>query len=227
MIYSISDLHLSLSTNKPMNVFGENWEDHHLKIKEHWLSLVKEDDVVLIPGDVSWALKLEEALEDLRFLEELPGTKIFVKGNHDLWWSSLKKINAIGFKKMIFLQNNSFSHQGISYCGTRGWSIPEDGVLAPEDQKIYARELGRLELSLKEASEKKIIALLHFPPFSRKGEPSEFVALLKRYGVEFCVYGHIHNQFDHREFLDGTHEGIAFRLVSCDYLQFELINIKV
>lgn len=226
MVYCISDLHLSFSQDKPMDVFGMNWLDHHLKIARDWQERVKEEDLVLLPGDLSWALKLEEALPDLKFIEELPGTKILVKGNHDLWWSSLSKIRALGLKRIEFLQNTSWSHEGVSYCGTRGWILPEDGPLSEDDEKIYLRELQRLELSLKSARDVRKVVLIHYPPFGKDGELGAFVRLMQRYGVEACVYGHLHNRFDNRVILDGIHEGIDFRLASCDYLDFRLLPLE-
>ena len=225
MVYSISDLHLSMGSDKPMDVFGANWTDHHLKIAADWKEKVGPEDLVLVPGDLSWGLKLEEAIPDLKFLEELPGTKLLVKGNHDLWWGSLTKIRGLGLSGIHFLQNDSFSHEGVSYCGTRGWILPEDGPLTEEDEKIYKRELQRLELSLKTAKDDRKVVLIHYPPLGRDGQPSAFVSLMKSYGVEACVYGHLHNRFDNRQIVEGLVDGIIFRLVSCDYLDFKLIKM--
>ena len=208
-----------------MDVFGDHWLDHHLKIRKDWMEQVKEEDVVLLPGDTSWALKMEDALEDLHFLENLPGIKILVRGNHDYWWTGPSKLKGLGLKNIVFIQNDSFDHEGISYCGSRGWILPEDGSLSLEDQKIYDRELQRLELSLASAKEQRKIVLLHYPPFSRDGLDSTFVELMKRHQVEVCVYGHLHNHFEHRAFLEGMRHGISFKLVSCDYLDFKLTKI--
>lgn len=226
MIYTISDLHLSLSGEKPMDIFGDNWAGHEQKIRSNWLDKVEKEDIVLVPGDISWALKLPDAMKDLEFLQDLPGKKIFVKGNHDLWWSSLAKIRALGLRDMHFIQNDSLEIQGISFCGTRGWNLPEDGPLTAEDEKIYRRELKRLELSLESAAGGEIIALLHFPPFARNGEPGDFVRLLEQYPVRACVYGHIHNRFDNRGFLNGVRNGIHYQLASCDYLGFDLTVVE-
>jgi len=225
MIFGISDLHLSLTEDKPMDIFGENWTDHHLKIAEDWKDKVGEEDLVLIPGDVSWALKFEDAIKDLEFIASLPGKKVLVKGNHDLWWSSVSKLRALGLKGMYFIQNDSVEYEGISICGTRGWLIPEDGNLSPDDEKIYQRELMRLENSLKSATCDRKIVLIHHPPVGKDGAISKFIDIMEKYGVERCVYGHLHNRFDNRTFIDGRIGNIEFNLLSCDYLNFGLLKL--
>ena len=225
MVFSISDLHLSFDQEKPMDIFGENWHNHADKIATDWLKKVAKDDIILIPGDISWGLKLEEAITDLEFIDKLPGRKIIIKGNHDYWWSSYSKIKQLPLKTIDFIQNNSILAYGISYCGTRGWLLPEDGLLSEEDEKIYKRELQRLELSLKRAESNHIVVLLHYPPFAKNGEASEFVQLMMSYGVEKCVYGHIHRHFENRSFIEGIYQGIEYKLVSCDYLNFKLAQI--
>ena len=224
-IFSISDLHLSLFREKTMDIFGDHWKNHHEKIKKDWEEKVGEEDLVLIPGDISWAMSLEEALPDLKFIEELPGRKVFVKGNHDYWWGSLRKIENLSLKDCFFLQNNSFSFGGISLCGTRGWVIPEDGEMSEEDEKIFKRECLRLVNSLEKASDEVIIVLIHYPPISREGASSQFVEIMKNHGVKACVYGHIHSGAELRPFNDGRREGIDFHLVACDYLDFKLKKI--
>lgn len=226
MIYSISDLHLSLSSSKPMDIFGDNWKNHISKITDDWNSKVKEDDIVLIPGDISWALKLEDAIADLEYIDSLSGKKIIIKGNHDYWWGSYKKINELKFSTLFFIQNNSITINDVSFCGTRGWMIPEDGNLNEDDEKIFNRELLRLENSLKTAESKDIVVLLHYPPFSKDGKRSKFVDRLEFYGVSYCVYGHIHRVFSDRNFIDGNINGIDYKLVACDYLDFKLCEIR-
>ena len=180
---------------------------------------------MLLPGDLSWGLKLEEALPDLGFIDNLPGSKIIIKGNHDYWWTSYKKLVDLPFKSLNFIQNNSVSFGDTSYCGTRGWALPGDMDLTAADEKIYKRELLRLEMSLQSAKNKRIIALLHYPPFGKTGEKSEIVDLLVKYQVEKCVYGHIHNSFHSRSFIDGIYNNIEYKLVSCDYLDFKLYQL--
>ena len=225
MIFGISDLHLSLTQNKPMDIFGENWIDHHLKIAEDWKNKVGKEDLVLIPGDISWAMKFEDAYEDLEFIANLPGMKVLVKGNHDLWWSSVSKIRSLNLKNMYFLQNDSFEYKNISICGSRGWIIPEDGILNENDDKIYKRELLRLENSLKSAKSDRKIVLIHHPPIGKDGAISKFVDIMEKHGVERCIYGHLHNRFDNRAFIDGKIGNIEFNLVSCDYLNFGLLKL--
>lgn len=225
MIFSISDLHLSSNLNKPMDIFGENWLNHQEKIADDWIKKVSKDDIVLLPGDLSWGLKLEEALPDLGFIDNLPGSKIIIKGNHDYWWTSYKKLVDLPLKSLNFIQNNSISFGDTSYCGTRGWAFSGDMDLTAADEKIYKRELLRLEMSLQFAENKRIVTLLHYPPFGKTGEKSEIVDLLEKYQVEKCVYGHIHNSFHSRSFIDGIYNNIEYKLVSCDYLDFKLYQL--
>lgn len=224
-IFSISDLHLSLFREKTMDIFGEHWKDHHEKVKRDWEKRVSAEDIILIPGDISWAMSLSEALPDLKFIEALPGKKIFVKGNHDYWWGSLQKIEDLSLKDCYFLQNNSFSFNGISFCGTRGWLIPEDGEMNEDDHKIYKRECLRLINSLEKAENDKQMVLMHYPPVSKEGIDSQFVEIMKDYNVKVCVYGHIHSGAELRNFINGDRGGIQFYLVACDYLDFKLKKI--
>lgn len=227
-IFSISDLHLSFLSDKPMDVFGDHWKGHYLKIKDDWLKKVREEDVVLIPGDISWAMNTKEVLPDLKFLEELPGKKLLVKGNHEYWFESRNKFNQLGLKDISFVQNNSVSIGGYSFCGTRGWLIPEEGELSSEDEKIYKRELLRLRASLKEAKAgEPIIVMLHYPPFARDGSPSEFISIMEEFKVKRCVYGHLHGGVKERKFVDGNYGGIEYNLVACDYLDFNLLKLNL
>lgn len=229
-IYAISDLHLAFNKNKPMEIFGDNWKNHYEKIKEDWKAKVKETDLVLLPGDFSWAMNLEDNLEELRFLDALPGKKILLKGNHDYWWSTMLKMNKFLVEKDIntiqFLYNNSFLHEDYVICGTRGWIDSN----AEEDIKILKRELLRLELSLKEGIEKygqdkKIIVMMHYPPFIENTKEVDFIELMTNYNVEYCIYGHIHGKQD-EEITTIENSSIKFKLVSCDYLDFELWEQK-
>lgn len=223
MIYAIGDLHFDNSKTKPMDIFGDNWIDHEENIMSNWKELVKDDDLVIIPGDISWALKLGEAVEDLKKIEELPGKKVLVKGNHDYWWAGLKKLNDLNLKDMFFLQNNSYVFNNIGICGTRGWQSPDEDS-NEHDEKILKRELGRLRLSLedlrsKDANIDKIIVILHYPPFNLDLEPNEFVEIMKEFNVDICLYGHLHSE-GHRYVVEGNIEGIDFFCVSSDYIGF-------
>jgi hypothetical protein len=170
-------------------------------------------------------MKFEDAYKDLEFIARLPGKKVLVKGNHDLWWSSVSKLRLLNLPGMHFLQNDSIEYQGISICGSRGWLIPEDGELNCDDEKIYKRELLRLENSLKSAVCERKIVLLHYPPIGKDGAISKFIDIMEKYGVERCVYGHLHNRFDNRIFIDGKIGNIDFNLLSCDYLNFGLLKL--
>jgi predicted phosphohydrolase len=228
-IFAIGDLHLSLTQDKPMDIFGEKWVNHVEKLRVNWLDQVSENDVVLLAGDHSWALKLEEAIQDLEFIGSLPGKKILVKGNHDFWWQSLSKVKQVLPSSMFLLQNNFYWVEGVAICGTRGWVCPTDDDFASHDFKIYRRELLRLESSLnsakKEWPEQDIIVVLHFHPFDNQGRPSDFVGLMQEYGVKTCVYGHLHGN-SHQNAVNGTVEGISYHLVACDSINFTPLLIK-
>lgn len=227
-IYAISDLHLAFNKNKPMEIFGDNWKEHYIKIKSDWESQVKEDDLVLLPGDFSWAMDLKGNLEEFRYLEELPGRKILLKGNHDYWWNSLTKMKKFleenNIKTIDFLYNNSYLFEDYIIVGTRGW---EDSN-SEDDLKILKREWLRLELSLKDGvnkygADKKIIVNMHYPPFIENADV-DFINLMEKFNVEYCIYGHIHGKIDKEiETLENTK--IKFKLVSCDYLNFRLYKI--
>lgn len=226
-IYGISDLHLSFSDPKPMDIFGSRWTNHWDKIKASWMENIKEDDIILIPGDISWALKLDGALLDLAEISKMPGEKVLLQGNHDYWWQSASKIRKVLPDNMKIIQND-FTDAGDFYiCGSRGWMLPGDERFKEKDLKIYNRELIRLNLSLSLAasvSDKPIIAMLHFPPFNEKNEPSEFIDIMKKYNVRKCLYGHLHGESTRNAF-EGDFQGIEFFMVSCDYLNFNLKKI--
>jgi len=228
-IYAIGDLHLSFSQDKPMDVFGANWINHFDKLRANWSAQVSHDDTVLLAGDHSWALKLEEAIPDLEFIGSLPGKKILIKGNHDLWWQSLSKINKILPAGISLLQNNHYSVEGVSICGTRGWICPSDDDFVSHDYKIYRRELLRLENSLRSAKESNpeqdIIVMLHYPPFDNKKQPSDFVSLMKKYEVKTCVFGHLHGSAQNNT-VEGNVDGITYHLVACEYLDFTPLLLK-
>jgi predicted phosphohydrolase len=229
-IFAISDLHLSFSSNKPMDVFGGNWENYLEKIEQDWNNKVTDDDIVLIAGDISWAMKLEEAQVDLNWIANLKGKKVLIRGNHDYWWKSISSIRNVLPEHMYILQNDSLLLNEVIFCGTRGWTVPENYALQQEDdKKIYERELLRLELSLKTAKEKQtnnqpIIALIHYPPFNSKLEESEFTTLFETYGVSKVIYGHLHGK-DAKTVLHYTKNNVEYYLTSCDQIDNKLVQI--
>lgn len=222
-LYAISDLHLSFGTDKPMHIFGKQWEDYEQRLRVHWNQLVMPDDVVIINGDLSWATYIEDAEEDFSFLAKLPGIKYISKGNHDYWWTTAKKqqefLDSHGFTGIRFLHNNYFMYEGTAFCGTRGWQA---GGSAAEDEKLFNRESQRLRLSIEMAlkeNPEEIIAVLHYPP-----APC-FTAIMKEYDIRDCLYGHLHGVPPGS--LDGEEtDGIRCRLVACDYLRFVPLRIK-
>ncbi len=223
-LFAISDLHLSLSGEKPMDIFGDSWEDHHLKLKHNWEGVVGDDDTVILGGDLSWAMKLEEAAADFQFVHALPGKKVIFKGNHDYWWQSLSKVKEALPASMIPVQNNYVSfNEDIALCGTRGWSFPAGQGCSEQDEKIYRRELIRLELSLETARKdgfSTFIVTLHYPPFapSLVGDTG-FTEIMRRFGVKICLYGHLHGK-DHSRAFTGMKDGIHYYFISSDYLKF-------
>ncbi|MDR5658535.1 metallophosphoesterase [Serpentinicella sp. ANB-PHB4] len=226
-LYAIGDLHLSFSSEKPMDIFGEQWERHYEKIEQSWKLTVSEDDTILIPGDISWAISLQEASKDLEWIHKLPGKKIFIKGNHDYWWTSLTKINGL-YDNMMFIQNTFETYEDYAICGTRGWNCPGSYHFTQKDNKIYNREANRLKLSLeaaKKAGYDKIICMLHYPPTNEKFEPSLFTEVIKEHEVEQVIYGHLHGKDAYNIGLQGEFEGIHYKLTSCDYLDFKPLKI--
>lgn len=219
-IFGIADLHLSLTTDKPMDIYGGQWINHMERLQKKWMSLVEPEDVVMIAGDISWALKKEDAIPDLEWIENLPGQKILTKGNHDLWWTSVTKLNQ-QYASMQFLQNTSYELDQVSICGARGWTCPGNADFTAHDQKIYERELWRLQLSLesaRKAGSKTILCALHFPPFNDQQEESGFTHLFEEYGVKTVIYGHLHGQDSHNKAIQGVVRGIEYRLVACDFV---------
>lgn len=229
-IFVIADLHLSFSENKPMDIFGENWNNHAEKIKENWINQVKQDDVVVLPGDFSWAMHLEDTYEDFKFLNELPGTKILLKGNHDYWWTTIKSMKNYlkenNFEKIEFLHNNAIMHNNIIICGTRGWSFTE----TENSKKMINRENERLILSLKDGidkygEDKEKIVFMHYPPcyFGSTSEEigMKFINTMQEYNVKKCYYGHLHGN-SHKDAIEGEVKGIQLKLISADFLDFKL-----
>ena len=219
-IYAIADLHLSLTSEKPMDVFGEAWRGHAEKLERNWRERVQADDLVLIPGDISWAMQLQAALPDLSFIGDLPGKKILLKGNHDYWWSAIGRVRATLPAGMRALQNDSIVEAGIGICGSRGWLCPGSSNFSQDDEKIYLRELDRLSLSLQSLPQVETkIAMLHFPPFSDKDRASGFTERLEAAGVKIAVYGHLHGEANRYAF-EGEKNGVYYHCVAADKLDF-------
>ena len=228
-VFAISDLHLSLADPKPMEIFGSNWDSHWEHIRKAWRERIGPDDVVLIPGDISWAMKLEDAVYDLDSIGEMPGKKVILRGNHDYWWSSLSKVRAALPDNMYALQNDSMTFGSLIVCGSRGWTCPGCAAYGEADEKIYNREVLRMGLSLASVSRNRkegtlLVAMTHFPPFNERQEASDFVRMFEEHGVNIVLYGHLHGKSCRYAF-EGQLGSVEYRLVSCDHLGFEPIKI--
>ena len=239
-LFVLSDLHLSLGIDKPMDVFGFVWQDYMKKILQNWTKTVTSDDLVIIGGDLSWATYLEEAKKDFEFLNSLPGKKLVIKGNHDYWWESVTKLKkfteANFFDSIEFLHNTCFNYEDALISGTRFWLMPGTDGFSADDQKIYDREISRLCLSLDGAAaiEKKNpkiafkkVVCLHYPPVSPKGDVDEnVISVLKKHNVKKCLYGHLHAGGIKNAFC-GVKDGIEFSLTSADYLNFKPLKLEL
>lgn len=231
-IYAIADLHLSYAQPKPMNIFGENWTNHEEKIKTNWKNTVKPDDTVILPGDFSWATYLEDAYKDFEYLNSLPGKKILLKGNHDYWWTTItnmkKYLQEKHFENIDFLYNNSYLVENKILVGTRGWNLLENN-----DKKMLNREKIRLEISIEDGikkygEEKEIIVFMHYPPITlsclNQKINMDFIDIMQKYNISRCYYGHLHGQ-SHKDAVEGNINGIDLKLISADYLNFNLLKI--
>lgn len=230
-LFALADLHLSLSGEKPMDVFGELWRDHSARMAEAWDGTVGPEDTVLLPGDLSWAKTLDDAASDLGWIGQRPGRKLLLRGNHDYWWSSVAKVTRALPEGCQPLQNSAVRLERCVVLGTRGWTSPDDPAAQPEDAKIFRRELERLRLSVQDADRQHgrdlpRVAMLHFPPWIEGREPTPVVRILKDAGVRHCVYGHLHGE-DHRLGITGEREGIHFYLVAADALGFAPVEIPL
>ncbi|MCR4622753.1 MAG: metallophosphoesterase [Clostridiales bacterium] len=225
-VYAISDLHLPGRGGKQMDVFGEKWEDHFDRIAQDWVSRVEETDVVLLPGDLSWAMKLEDALEDIEKIASLPGRKVLLRGNHDYWWTGIGRVRDALKPGMYALQNDAVSIDGLIFCGTRGWKSREEGW-AEGDEKIYLREIKRLELSIQNArrlGDGTKICLMHYPPISAAQQDTPFTQLIEEGGISAVVYGHLHGPALKGAFR-GEYNGVRYIQASCDGTGFKLENV--
>lgn len=232
-VFALSDPHLALSAPyqigqepqiyKPMDIFGGQWQDYYRQLREHWLRLVGAEDVVLMPGDISWAMTLEETGHDFAFLAALPGRIVLTKGNHDYWWQSISRVRAALPPNCQALQHSSVIVGGRAVCGSRGWLTPDHPEYnEAEDSKIYARELLRLRMALTEgaASGLPLVAMLHYPPISQGSGHNSLLELLQEFSVGLCVYGHIHG-LTAKHMPEGLHNGIEMVNASCDRLGFQ------
>ena len=225
-LYAIGDLHLSLGAPKPMDVFGGNWVGYMEKLREG-LSVITPDDTTVLLGDLSWALSLEEAGPDFAWIDRIPGRKIILKGNHDYWWSTASKFYKFcaeqGFSDQFILNNNHYEYDGWAICGTRGWFFEEERS-GEHDEKVFKRELLRLEASLRSAGELPKLVFLHYPPRYKGYECREILDLLEKYEVRRCFYGHLHGP-SHKLAMEGLWDGVEFRLVSADFLDFQPLKV--
>ena len=226
-VYAIADLHLSFGTDKPMDVFS-GWNDHAQRLEKNWRALVNERDTVVIPGDISWGMSLEQAAADFAFVHSLPGRKILLKGNHDYWWTTRKKMDAFiqqnGWNSLHILHNDAYEAEGIAVCGTRGWFYDAE---ADADQKVLMREVGRLRTSIQAAKALKgdPVVFLHYPPLYADAVCGEIWEELLRQGIRRCYYGHIHG-YGIRSAFNGEKEGIRLRLISADALSFAPLRLS-
>lgn len=228
-VFAISDLHLSINNPKPMDIFGPVWDNYLDKIFADWKAKVSDDDIVLLAGDFSWAMQLEDALADFNLISALPGKKIIIRGNHDYWWKSISAVRAALPQNFYAIQNDALRFDGLVICGTRGWIVP-DGVqpFSAENQKIFDREVIRLELTLKSAQAlrqegDKLICMMHYPPTNFRREDSAFTELIKTYNVDAVVYGHLHAK--KKGILSTVRDEIVYHLTSCDMTENKLIEI--
>lgn len=225
-VFAIGDLHLPGGEDKPMNVFGPHWEGHFDRIRVDWRQKVGPEDLVLIPGDISWAMQIEQAMPDLRAIGELPGKKILLRGNHDYWWCGISRLRELLPPGMYAVQNDAMLLDGVTLCGTRGWTLPGPGS-APEDEKIYNRELLRMEMSLERAEKMRrgrLIVMCHYPPLGEGGAATPLSALLEKFHPDDVVYGHLHGP-SLRGAVTGLIHGIRYHCVSCDGLNFKLYGL--
>ena len=227
-LFVLGDLHLSLGEDKPMDVFA-GWNDYVERLERNWRSLVTDSDTVVVAGDISWAMKLEETLTDFKFIDSLPGKKLFMKGNHDYWWTTKRKmdtfLSANGLNSIQILFNNASRVGDFAVCGTRGWFLEND---TPDDEKVVNREAGRLRMSIEEAKKLggELTVFLHYPPYYRGTECSEIMDVLIEYNVKKCYYGHIHGKKNFRLAYEGVYKGVDFKLISCDKVGFVPVLVR-
>lgn len=228
-VFAISDLHLSINNPKPMDIFGPVWDGYLDLIESDWNAKVTDEDIVLIPGDLSWAMRFDEAKVDLDYICKLKGKKVILKGNHDYWWNSISELREYLNNQTYALQNNAYKFDNIIICGSRGWVVPENEFKTAQDEKIFRRELIRMELSLKHMQTLRcdgdiVIVMTHFPPFNYKCESNEMMDMFEKYGVDKVVFGHLHS-YDKGQKLIFNKNGVEYYLTSCDLVGNKLIEI--
>ena len=221
-VFAISDLHLSINNPKPMDIFGPVWDNYFDKIVNDWKEKVGEDDVVLLAGDFSWAMKLDDAVADLNLVGTLPGKKIIIRGNHDYWWDSVSQLRNVLPNNFYAIQNDSLKIDKYIFCGTRGWTF--------DDEKLKSRELIRLEMSIKSAIQQKeendeIICMMHYPPYEKGYKPTEFTDMIEKYGIKKVVYGHLHGVWNNKVSKIATINDVQYFLTSCDLVDNKLTLI--
>lgn len=228
-IFAIGDLHLSSVSHKAMDVFGPHWANHWERIQEDWKHRVREEDLVLIAGDTSWAMSLADAVPDLEAIGRMPGTKVLVRGNHDYWWSAPGKVRSVLPEKMLILQNDALRVGDTVLCGSRGWVFPIGGPLGAEDEKIFEREKLRLRMSLDKAATlggSRLVCVLHYPPLYENMPHTDFTDILEEYRVDNVVFGHLHGEILSQVHLRNFRSGeVTYDLVSADYLNFGLYEL--
>lgn len=233
-LFVIADPHLSLGVDKPMGIFGNHWEQHDDKLRNNWIESVSAEDTVILPGDISWAMNLDEALPDLKFLDILPGKKVLSRGNHDYWWTSLKKMEIFcqdnALDTISFMRNNAIKVDNRVVCGTRGWILPDDLGFDGKDEKILAREAGRLRLSLEDAEKMRtdddqLIVCLHYPPLTKSKGRSVLTDIMNSYCVDICCYGHIHGSDTSLAMSGENVGGIDYWLTSADQIGFKPLRL--
>ncbi len=227
-LFAIADLHLSLAENKPMDIFA-GWDNYIQRLEKNWKALVTDEDTVVVAGDISWAMKLEETYCDFKYIDDLPGKKIFLKGNHDYWWGTKSKIEKFLDQKCLnsinILFNNAYTCGEFAICGTRGWFLENE---TEGDIKVLNREVGRLEISITEAKKTGLepVAFLHYPPVYGSTECSEIMDVLLKHNIKKCYYGHIHGKANMRYAVEGEYKGIQLKLISCDRLAFMPVLVR-
>lgn len=228
-VFAISDLHLSTVVQKPMDIFGSSWDNYFDEICADWRNKVGDDDIVLLPGDFSWAMRMEDALPDFALVAALPGKKVILRGNHDYWWNTLSQVRSAIPQGFFALQNDCMRFGNVLICGTRGWVCPDGDNMSAEDTKIYLREIERLKLSLAAMAKMRqdgdrVIAIMHYPPFNGKYDDSDFIKLFLTADVHTVVFGHLHGK-DCRANLYLKKFGMEFYLTSCDLVGNKLTEI--
>ncbi len=230
-VFAIGDLHLDSVVDKPMDVFGPGWEDHFERITKDWLSKVTSQDLVLIPGDISWGMRENEAKPDLDLIAKLPGKKIITRGNHDYWWNSITRVRAMLGQDFYALQNDAIRIANVVVCGTRGWTVPNvpNEYKDTDDERIYKREIIRMELALQDLQKKRqlgdvAVVMIHYPPFNAKLMDSDFTAMFDKYNVDIVVYGHLHGK-NCRACKFVQKNNVKYYLTSCDQVNCELVEI--